>query len=133
MAMACFEGSIAAATPSASAVVERVGKKDGKNGITGTRCPVKTPLIAPTTPPATTATTMATGQGNLSVSRSAVNVLDNPTTPTTDRSTSAQIKHMVIAALTTIRAQLTLIIPKSVLGDTNWLFAIRNANTRTTG
>src|ERR1700751_2261883 len=85
IAIACFEGSIASAKPSANAVVARGGKKDGKKGMTETRCPVKMPLIAPTTPPATTATITAIGQGSCWLIRSAVSVLDNPTTPTTER------------------------------------------------
>src|SRR5215475_5614189 len=132
MATACFEGSKASANPSPRAVVARVGKKEGKNDITASKRPVRSPFTAPRPPPAKTATTTAIGQGQCLVIKRATNVLDNPTTPTTDRSTSAQIRHIVIAALITISGQLTLMIANSVVNDTNWLLAIPNAATNKT-
>ena len=57
-------------------------------------------------------------------------MLDRPMTPTMERSTSAQIRHMIIAAAATISGALLPAIVSSVEGETRLLFARPKPTTR---
>src|ERR1700722_13095329 len=132
MAIACCIGCSDGATPVVAESVARVTRNEGNRGNEEASQVVNAPLIAPTMAPTANAAATAAGQPIPRDISSAALVLARPATPPIERSTSPQIRQIVMPVAATNSGMLSCSTVLAVPGVNAWGAARPKPSSRTT-